>query len=108
MPFGYAAWSNRPAAHELLRQKRGQLCIDVDVYHDGLTTLAAAMKAWGPLPDTIWSSNREDGSKIMYFTCPQGLLTVANLDRLFGTGIDLIQRHHRFAVVSGTDLSGRR
>lgn len=90
-----------------LRMKPGQLAIDVDAYHGGLETLAIVLERWGELPPTISSTNRDDGSDIRYFVCPVELRTVGNLGRI-GPGVDLIQRHHRFAVVSGTHQSGRR
>lgn len=79
--------------------------IDVDAYDDrtGGRTLAEAERRWGRLPVGPWSSARDDGiSGIRFFRIPDGLILRANLAFPdLGIGhIEIVQRHHRFAVVS--------
>jgi len=69
--------------------------IDVDHYADktGGTTLAGWVAQWGPLPDTICSSARDDGvSGIRFYTVPAGLAWHG------GDSIEVIHRGHRYAV----------
>ena len=73
--------------------------IDVDDYGDkgGGATLAALIAEHGPLPATWSSTSRGLGpSRIYYFRIPEGV----TFPGVFGEGIDVIQRHHRYAVVS--------
>ena len=69
--------------------------LDVDAYRGGLETLRALIEQHGKLPPTFIShSGRDDGSGIRFYRVPWGLRFVANLP-----GIEVIQRHHRYAVV---------
>lgn len=76
------------------------LGIDADMYEgkEGRTTLAKAIEAWGPLPDTFRTSSRRDGSGILLFRIPEGLAWPGKLP--FGGGVELIRWDHRYAIVS--------
>lgn len=73
--------------------------IDVDDYddHGGAATLAALIAAHGPLPPTWSTTSRGPGaSRIYYYRVPSGLIFAGQL----GRGVDVIQHHHRYAVVA--------
>jgi hypothetical protein len=82
--------------------------IDVDAYGTkvGGQTIAEAIRRWGPLPDGPWSSARPDGvSGIRFYRVPAAtvLATVIKFegiedDQRLG-GVEVIQHHHRYAVV---------
>lgn len=76
------------------------LGIDADMYEGkaGRATLAAAIEAWGPLPDTWRTGSRRDGSGILLFQIPEGLAWPGKLPQ--GGGVELIRWDHRYAVVS--------
>lgn len=69
--------------------------IDVDVYHGGDVTLAELEERWGPLPPTWVTTSRDDGSGIRLYRVPAG----TRLRGTAGPGIDVLQHHHRYAVV---------
>jgi putative DNA primase/helicase len=74
------------------------LGVDVDHYADkrGGDTLKLWKEKWGPLPKTYVSTSRRDGvSGIRWFKVPLGWVGEAN-----HPGIELVQRHHRQAVVA--------
>lgn len=75
------------------------LGIDADMYEgkEGRKTLAAAVSAWGALPDTFRTSSRKDGSGILLFRIPEGLAWPGKLP--FGGGVELIRWDHRYAIV---------
>jgi P4 family phage/plasmid primase-like protien len=96
-----------------LRMPVGVIGIDVDHYDkpktlpDGSTviiskrgadTLAEYEQKWGPLPVTWRSSGRgeDNPSGIRFFQVPNGL----KLATVLGDAIEIIQRHHRYAVVA--------
>jgi P4 family phage/plasmid primase-like protien len=90
-----------------LRMPEGVIGIDVDHYDKisktgnvvakrGGDTLAEFEKLWGPLPDTWRSSARELPSGIRFFRVPVG----QKFATVLGDAIEIIQRHHRYAVVS--------
>ncbi len=93
--------------------------LDVDAYDDrtGGHTVAEAVRRWGPLPAGPWSSARVDGvSGIRFYRVPDGTVLVPNLAfGELGLGhVELVQRHHRYAVVwpsvhprTGTDYIWR-
>lgn len=69
--------------------------LDVDAYRGGLDTLRGLIRLHGALPPTFIShSGRDDGSGIRFYRVPWGSRFIANLP-----GIEVIQRHHRYAVV---------
>lgn len=76
--------------------------IDVDAYKpEGAATYARCVKEWGPLPDTAVSSARFDTSPdsgIRFFRIPAGTILKTDLGK--DSGIEIIQRHHRYAMVS--------
>jgi P4 family phage/plasmid primase-like protien len=93
---------SKPGASVALRMPDGVIGIDVDQYEKkgkqkhGAETLAARIAEWGPLPPTWSSTARGPGqpSRIWFFRAPA--------QRYAGTidpDIEIIQRHHRYAVV---------
>ena len=77
--------------------------IDVDDYEAkrGGQTLANAEELWGKLPPTYVSTSRDDGiSGIRFYRAPKGtkLKSLISFPELGLGDIELIQRHHRYAV----------
>lgn len=68
--------------------------VDIDVYHGGGQGLAELEERFGPLPDTAYSTSRDDGSGIALYRVPNG--TALNTDP--AVGIDMVQAHHRYVV----------
>ena len=94
-------WSG---ANLVLRMPPTVIGLDIDAYppKTGAATLTEAQRRWGPLPAGAWSSARDDGeSGIKFFRVPDGtvLQTVIGFPELGIGHIDVIQRHHRYAVV---------
>lgn len=100
-------WATGGFAHYsvALRMPEGVIGIDVDHYLTGSQqktgddTLQARIALWGPLPPTWHSTARGDDngsgpSRIMFFRAPAGRYRNSLPD------IDIIQRHHRYAVVA--------
>jgi hypothetical protein len=83
-----------------LRMPDGVIGIDVDHYLKGEVDkrggdiLTECVSRWGPLPATWRSSARELPSGIRFYRVPPGRYA-AHL----GNAIEIIQRHHRYAVV---------
>ncbi|QII06960.1 AAA family ATPase [Rhodococcoides fascians A25f] len=77
-----------------LRMPENVVGIDIDAYHDGLTTLAALVENLGPLTSTPRTTARTDGSGISFYRIPVGTLLPSGL----GKGIDIVRRGHRYAV----------
>lgn len=78
--------------------------VDVDAYgaKTGGRSLGEAVRRWGPLPEGPWSSARGDRvSGIRFFRVPDGAVLVPNLTfpQLRLGHVEIIQRHHRYAVV---------
>jgi hypothetical protein len=69
--------------------------VDVDVYHGGSAGLDELQERFGMLPQTVWSTSREDGSGIGLFRVPVGTTLATDPAQ----GIDMIQAHHRYMVV---------
>lgn len=102
-PGDLAGWAaDKPGYSVALRMPDGIIGIDVDQYlkagkqKHGAETLAAKVTEWGPLPPTWSSTARGPGqpSRISFYRVPPG--------RYAGTidpDIEIIQRHHRYAVV---------
>jgi hypothetical protein len=73
--------------------------LDVDDYEgkEGAATLSALVDAHGQLPATWSSTSRGEGaSRIWFFRIPAGVV----FPGVLGSGIDVIQNHHRYAVVA--------
>lgn len=99
------AWAEDfPDGNVALRLPAGMIGLDVDAYgaKTGAAALNEAQKRWGPLPPTFISTSREGGaSGIRLFRCPEGVLlneSIAFTEMAIGD-IEVIQRHHRYAVV---------
>lgn len=88
--------------------------IDVDGYDDkpGVFTMKAAAERHGKLPATWVSTSRSDMSGIRWFAIPTPQKLPGKLihpDNEDQSGVEVIQRHHRFAVVPPSiHPSGRR
>lgn len=96
-----------PDGNVALRLPRGVIGLDVDCYGSkaGDETLAALVERYGPLPPTWSSTSRGAGpSRIWLFRCPEDL----ELPGTPGTSIEVIQHHHRYAVVWPSVVEGRR
>jgi hypothetical protein len=81
-----------------LRMPADVIGIDVDAYGGkrGGETLEGRVAAWGALPATWISTSRDDGvSGIRFYRIPAGVKLIGSLP-----GIEIIQRHHRYAVVA--------
>lgn len=116
-PTGFTGQHGADTSPEVVEQWRGQLghCsvalrlpdgvigIDVDDYPKGETikrgaaTLARFEADWGPLPPTWSSTARGAGSPsgIRFYRVPPGRYRTALIP-----DIEIIQRHHRYAVVA--------
>lgn len=92
-------WATRyKAANIAVRMPADVAGIDVDAYHGGDATLQELEWKLGPLPVTWRSTSRapEDPvSGIYLFGLPAGALLAGTA----GQGIEIIQRHHRYAIV---------
>jgi len=78
--------------------------LDFDAYppKTGGRTFTEAARRWGSLPNGPWSSARDDGvSGVRFFRIPDGAVLVPNLvfPELRIGHVEVIQRHHRYAVV---------
>ena len=69
--------------------------MDVDVYHGADKTLKALYHAHGSLPVTPETTSRDDGSGIGFYRMPPGTVLKSKIPG----GIEIIQYHHRYAVV---------
>jgi phage/plasmid-associated DNA primase len=115
-PEQLVAWAGSHPGHSIaLRMPDGVIGIDVDQYEKkgtqkrGAETLAACVAKWGPLPPTWSSTARGPGqpSRILLFRAPaQRYATKLTGQQPDGQGgfvttgdIEVIQRHHRYAVV---------
>lgn len=85
-----------------LRMPDGVIGIDVDAYtkagvaKHGAESLAAAVERWGELPASWSSTARGDGpSRIRFYRVPPARYAT----KLPGGDVEIIQRHHRYAVV---------
>jgi Bifunctional DNA primase/polymerase, N-terminal len=82
-----------------IRMPTGAIGIDVDAYGGkaGSRTLSALEAELGPLPDAPILTSRDDGiSGIRVFRLPGDEV----LQGVMGPGIEVIQRHHRYAVAA--------
>lgn len=92
-------WATTNGAYQVaVRVPPDVVGIDVDDYggKHGADTVCALEARFGPLPPT-WSSTSRLGtrSRIMFFRVPNGTRLPGSL----GDGVDVIQHHHRYAVV---------
>lgn len=90
--------ASRAAGNIGLRMAADVIGIDVDAYGDkpGAETFARLAVELGALPDTWCSTSRDDGiSGIRFYRLAQPLKLIGSLP-----GIEIIQRHHRYAVVA--------
>ena len=104
-----AAWAARhPNGNVALRMPADVIGIDVDAYGEkkGGITLAATEGQWGQLPPTYRSTSRPDDpvSGIRFFRVPTGTILPGQVEAgANGTrtgDIEIIQRHHRYAVAA--------
>jgi hypothetical protein len=68
--------------------------IDIDAYNGGLAALAELEQRYGPLPPTVLSTSRTDGSAIGLYRVPVGTTLATDP----AEGVDIIQPHHRYVV----------
>ena len=106
-PLTLVQWTASHAGHSIaLRMPAGVIGIDVDQYLKGAVqkrgaeTLAHFLERWGPLPTTWTSTARDPGgpSRIHFFRVPAQRYAT-KLDTGTTSDIEIIQRHHRYAVV---------
>lgn len=97
--------TERPFHSIALRMPQTVIGIDVDAYEkagkrkQGDLTLAHYVQVWGPLPPTWISTARADGvSGIRFYRVPAQRY-VTKLDTGTTSDVEIIQRHHRYAVV---------
>ncbi|MGC5257119.1 AAA family ATPase [Gordonia sp. DT218] len=91
-------YATRPGGLNLgTRMPLGVLGIDVDCYDakPGAETVSKAEAVWGPLPATWSLTARTDGSRKLFYRVPDGWTGPGILE---GGGVELLQRHHRYAV----------
>lgn len=69
--------------------------IDIDAYHGGTDTWRTLVKRYGLIPTAPYSTSRDDGSCIKFYRVPDGTKLRGKIDG----GIEIIQAHHRYAVV---------
>lgn len=98
-------WSELyPDGNICLRLPDGIIGVDVDAYgaKTGAAAFAEAVRRWGPLPEGPQSSSRDEDlvSGLRLFRVPPGTLleTVIVFPELEIGDIEIIQRHHRYAV----------
>ncbi|MGH3288874.1 MAG: bifunctional DNA primase/polymerase [Streptosporangiaceae bacterium] len=92
-------WARKyETANIAVRMPVGVTGLDVDAYHGGDVTLKELAGRLGPLPTAARTTSRapEDPvSGIYLFAIPEDTV----LNGVAGQGIDVIQRHHRYAIV---------
>jgi hypothetical protein len=97
--FVLRKWAGRYEALNIaLRMPPGVVGVDVDTRHDGDVTLAKLEAELGPLPETYRSTSRAPEDQvggIRFFRVPTGTVLAGKVE----PGIELVQRHHRVAVV---------
>ncbi|HEY2086416.1 MAG TPA: DNA polymerase [Mycobacterium sp.] len=105
-PEQLVRWAGSHADSSIaVRMPEGVIGIDVDEYvkgsvtKHGAATVNDAWQRWGPLPAT-WSSTARGSdtgpgpSQIMFYRVP-----VDRYATVLGPDVEIIQRHHRYAVV---------
>jgi hypothetical protein len=68
--------------------------LDIDAYAGGNASLTALEARFGPLPPTVASTSRQDGSGIALYRIPMG----THLRTDPAEGIQMIQAHHRYVL----------
>lgn len=109
-PVTLVTWAGTHGTSSIaLRMPEHVIGIDVDSYEKagtrkhGAETFAAYLQRWGPLPPTWTSTARGEGpSRIHFYRVPPGRYAT-RLVTDPGPGqtgdVEIIQRHHRYAVV---------
>lgn len=79
-----------------IRVPDGVVGIDVDCYAGkaGTSTVEDHKRRWGPLPDTLATTSRDDGSRIRWYRCPLG-----RWPGELGPGVEIIQHTHRYGMM---------
>ncbi len=91
----YGEWVGAfPDGNVALVMPDGVVGIDIDAYHGGGETFRRLVKRYGPIPPTMYSTSRTDGSGINMYQVPAGTVLVGALSG----GIEIIQPHHRYAI----------
>lgn len=107
-PDGFTGWRGRrptdldidrwarghPDANVAIRLPHDVVGVDVDVYRGGAEGLAQLEAAHGPLPPTVMSTSRHDGSGIRLYRVPVRTI----LQSAPAPGIEICQTHHRYVV----------
>ena len=90
---GYGSWNIA------VRLPDDVIGIDQDHYDgkQGAATIADREARWGALPPTASSTSRTDGSRIRFYRVPPRLNWPGDLGT--GSGVEIIKRSHRYAVV---------
>ena len=92
----YSSWAGAlPDGNIALPMPPDVIGIDVDAYHGGLGTLVRLEGQYGELPPSYYSTSRTDGSGIHFYGVTAGTKLVGKISG----GIEVIQSHHRYAVV---------
>lgn len=93
-----AGWlATQPEANIGLRMPAGVVALDVDEHDErhGAATIAVLEAELGPLPPTFVCSARPWPAGHRYYRVPEHVELVDSA----GPNVDVIQRHHRYAVV---------
>lgn len=110
-PLTLVRWASTHAGHSIALRlpTYDTWCvvgIDVDQYlkagkqKRGAETIAHFLERWGPLPATWTSTAREaDGPSRIYFFRAPARRYATKLDTGTTSDVEIIQRHHRYAVV---------
>ncbi|WP_134740010.1 DNA polymerase [Nocardioides sp. 503] len=113
-PMDLVDWVAHFPHHSIaLRMPEDVIGIDVDQYlkgtvqKHGAETLGHFLQRWGPLPATWSSTAREPGgpSRIYFFRVPVRRYAT-KLDTGTTSDVEIIQRHHRYAVVAPSPHKG--
>jgi len=92
-----ARWArDNPHGNIALRLSRDVIGIDFDLYRDPRARVELE-ELTGPLPPTWCSTSKVDGSGIRFYRVPP--LSDGVVWRSGGHGYDIVQHHHRYAVV---------
>lgn len=98
------AWAeDNPEANLALRFPSEVIGLDVDAYGDktGASTIAEALKRWGPLPLTVRSTSRTDpvsGIRLYRKPADVALHTQIKFGGLTIGNVEIVQDHHRYCM----------